>query len=534
MLWSVLRGVGLSFVLVALGSSVQAAAPANDNFIDRTPLSGPSVRDEVSNTEATYERGERDHGALAGASWIGKSVWWSWTAPTNGIVVMDTVESSFDTVMTVYIGDALGSLTAVASSDNIDDASTRSRVTFPVTTGRIYQIAVDSSAASGNTGTAVLQIAFSPDPKIAELNLPTEAAVVNDGFSDRVLLAGTNVSGIAYNLDANYVSGEPNHGVHAGSTWLGKTVWWAWRAPGNGTMTVTTTGSTDSTGKELDTLLAVYIGATISALAPVAANDDIEQFVRTSRLSIPVTADRIYQVVVDGNSATRMVGNVVLTITFEPTPALAHLNLPTEAAVGNDLFVNRVLLTGPNVSAVGYNAGASYQSGEPAHTPNWLGKTLWWSWRAESGEEVTISTSGSSFDTVLAVYTGDTFNSFPRVANNDDVDTVEQSSLVRFKPTPGQYYQIAVDGNTGSGTYGSILLHIRQADGLSAGQIRSFHAVGVEFDPEPGKTYRLQRSADMVHWTFEGEPFVAGEGPYRTLIATEGRLLETYRFIELP
>src|SRR5216110_2970325 len=51
-----------------------------------------------SNVGATREPGEPNHAHLAG----GRSVWWSWTPPRDGTVVIDTIGSAFDTVLAVY------------------------------------------------------------------------------------------------------------------------------------------------------------------------------------------------------------------------------------------------------------------------------------------------------------------------------------------------------------------------------------------------------------------------------------------------
>lgn len=512
----------------------QATPPPNDRFTSRQALTGSSVQESVSNAAAGYETGEPDHGSLSGTSWLGKSVWWSWTAPGNGVVTMETTGSDFDTVLAVYLGGQLSGLEPVAGSNDIDDASTLSRVRFPVTSGRIYQIAVDGTVANPGSGGAALRIEFEASPAITNLPLAGEATLVNDQFQNRVLLTGTNVSAIGYNLGAGYVTGEPDHGAHAGSPWLGKTLWWTWRAPGNGQVVIDTTGSTRSDGRELDTLLAAYVGSALNALEPVAANNDIEEFVRTSRISFPVTSNRLYQIVVDGVAANPMSGNIILNVAFDGTVAVGRLNLTTEAAVANDLFVNRVLLGGTDVSAIGYNSGASYETGEPAHAPNWLGKSLWWSWRPEHSGEVTVSTGGSSFDTVLAVYTGATFATLKAVARNDDVDIEDLTSLVRFTPVPGQIYQIAVDGNTRFGTYGTILLNVRQASTASPDHLRIFPAIELEFDGLAGRQYRLQRSSDLVNWMHASDPIFGRGSPVRSLISMEGRPHENFRLIEIP
>src|SRR5437870_4758652 len=71
------------------------SAPINDNFANRTQLSGVSAVTNGTNVDATKEPGEPDHAGNIG----GKSVWWSWTAPFSGIVRIKTDGSGFNTTL---------------------------------------------------------------------------------------------------------------------------------------------------------------------------------------------------------------------------------------------------------------------------------------------------------------------------------------------------------------------------------------------------------------------------------------------------
>jgi len=122
----------------------------------------------------------------------------------------------------------------------------------------------------------------------------------------------------------------------------------------------------------------------------------------------------------------------------------------TIASSNNDNFTNRsiLLLSNNSVIAVGNNANATGEVGEPNHadisTPL---NSLWWSWTAGGNGNVTISTNGSDFDTTLAVYTGTSVGSLTAIISNDDVNEgIERSSAVAFSVTNGITYQIAVDG----------------------------------------------------------------------------------------
>ena len=73
------------------------------------------------------------------------------------------------------------------------------------------------------------------------------AAPANDRFSNRIVIPGTNTTVMGSNAAATKESGEPNHAGNLG----GSSVWWAWTAPANGEVRLTTDGS------DFDTLLGV-------------------------------------------------------------------------------------------------------------------------------------------------------------------------------------------------------------------------------------------------------------------------------------
>jgi|GEM_PF-782087 len=118
------------------------------------------------------------------------------------------------------------------------------------------------------------------------------------------------------------------------------------------------------------------------------------------------------------------------------------------AAPANDNFANAYVLTGVSVTRIDSNVGATRESGEPYHDESSPLKSIWYRWTAPQDGILTISTAGSTFDTVLAVYTGTTLLNLVRVASNDD-DGSLMTSKVRFAARAGTTYRIAVDGYFG-------------------------------------------------------------------------------------
>lgn len=127
-----------------------------------------------------------------------------------------------------------------------------------------------------------------------------------------------------------------------------------------------------------------------------------------------------------------------------------------QGGAGNDHFASAYSISGLSGSTSGTNVGATKESGEPNHAGNSGGTSVWWRWTAPSSGEATIDTFGSTFDTLLAVYTGTSVSSLSAIASNDDAGSSLQSRVI-FPATAGTVYRIAVDGY--GGATGSIQLN---------------------------------------------------------------------------
>lgn len=113
--------------------------PLNDNFLSAFMLDGAGASVSAVNQWATREPNEPVHANMRG----GSSVWWEWTAPTPGLVIIDTIGSDFDTLLGVYRGNAVSDLTPIASNDDIGAGSLQSQTEFQALAGTTYRIAVD-------------------------------------------------------------------------------------------------------------------------------------------------------------------------------------------------------------------------------------------------------------------------------------------------------------------------------------------------------------------------------------------------------
>ena len=178
----------------------------------------------------------------------------------------------------------------------------------------------------------------------------------------------------------------------------------------------------------------------------------------------PVTftavANTPYHIAVDGYNGAS--GTVTLHIS-----ALTIMSVPTPSPTGADNIENATTVNNVNMPVVN-NASASAQMTEPSHGVGSPARSVWWVWTPISSGSVTIDTSGSSFDTLLAVYSGASpfvsFAGLTTVASNDDAGGTRQSS-VTFMAMANTSYYIAVDGYLGA--TGDIHLHLSDLLGAS-------------------------------------------------------------------
>ena len=107
--------------------------PGNDEPTDAVRLSGASGSVAGTNLHATV--------GPADPYPAGHSVWWRWTAPTNGILTLDTAGSAIPAAISVLSGPSPDELGLVASDARPDATG---HVGLPVSAGVVYYFAVDA------------------------------------------------------------------------------------------------------------------------------------------------------------------------------------------------------------------------------------------------------------------------------------------------------------------------------------------------------------------------------------------------------
>jgi len=300
-------------------------APPNDNFTNRIAITNlPPITVSQLTECATKQTGEPNHAGDDG----GHSIWYSWTPATNGTAIISTEGSGFDTLLAVYRGTNVSSLTVVANNDDIGGGSVESRVTFAATAGTNYQIAIDGYNPPGGGGGAV-------GLAVLTINPPG-----NDSFAGRYTISGMSGTTNHSNIGATKEINEPAHASNVG----GHSVWYSWTAPTNGAVEFNTIGSS------FDTVLGIYTGTGLTNLVS-AASDNNSGPNKTSRAGFVAVAGTAYRIAVDGYAGAT--GNILLN--WDMNSLLNTANLPNGQV--------QVILTGVN--------GQRYQILTSTDLTNW-------------------------------------------------------------------------------------------------------------------------------------------------------------------
>ncbi|MBI5386927.1 MAG: immunoglobulin domain-containing protein [Verrucomicrobia bacterium] len=389
-------------------------------FSDRFPGgSGPTqsiyFKGHGVNYGAMAEPGEPLHAGKRGTN----SVWLTWKAPATGVAKITTANSDFDTLLAVYTGDVVSNLVEVASDDDDDSSDSAANapganpygwsvVRFNAVAGREYHIAVAGfDSARGNI---VLECGLEP----TTAPLPCILLQPRDG----VLRPGE-----PHCFEIVFCDPQPG----AELVWL-------------------------LNGKPISNVLLSVD--------------------RTNRFCRPPTLDTdvgIYQAAIVNQGVTNRSSRVELQFNSHgDTNALArdkfldtmdHVARSSVAALGQTSGVATAKSRGKSGGGSGRRGftttqifstwGAGTEPGEMAHCGNGgPHHSKWYAYQAPTNGTMRVTTAGSDFDTVLAVYIGPgtDFATLTNIACNNDARPGVTWSDVSFPATAGTIYFIAVDG----------------------------------------------------------------------------------------
>jgi hypothetical protein len=143
-----------------------------------------------------------------------------------------------------------------------------------------------------------------------------------------------------------------------------------------------------------------------------------------------------YQITLSASNAAG-VGTAPLVLTVS---AGVVTNAPS------DNFATRALLSGYPLHVRASNADATKEPNEPNHGDNSGGHSIWWTWTPPTDGTLTVTTAGSGFDTLLAVYAG---NSLSNLTTLGSQDIGQADERIVCHVHAGTAYAIAIDGYDG-------------------------------------------------------------------------------------
>jgi len=182
-----------------------------------------------------------------------------------------------------------------------------------------------------------------------------------------------------------------------------------------------------------------------------------------------------------------------------------HISAIFELA--GDNFSTALPIAGASWTTSHSNVNFTKEPGEPNHASNPGGASIWWQWTAPASGSATLSTAGSTFDTLLAVYTGNSVGNLTAVGSDHDSGT--NYSRVTFNALQNTTYAIAVDGYNDGTIIDQGLVSLTLALANSSNSIiRPFllkprlvaNTLQFVLMGEASQAYSVQYSTDMVTW----------------------------------
>ena len=280
------------------------------------------------------------------------------------------------------------------------------------------------------------------------------AAPANDNFSSAWTISGvagsTNGDNTAATLETcetNLVNTDDNNQVY-----ITNTVWFAWTATNSGPVEF------DTMGSSFDTVLSVWTtanGLCDASLTNLVSDDDNGGYndpsgnTSTSLLQFNATAGTTYYISVesyDDGTFTGSGGFGAYVLNWNSTPP-------------NDFFANATVLTGLVGTTNGNNALATLEGCETNavnadNAPNDLiTNSVWFAWTAPASGTLEVDTAGSTFETILSVWTTPTGlcdSNLVNVISDDSFSSLDGfTAQVNFPVLAGTTYYISVNSSVG-------------------------------------------------------------------------------------
>ena len=383
-----------------------------DDVGSASPTSALSGDGSGNNVGAGSEAGEPSH---AGGRPAKRSVWMAWNSPGIGVASFGTRGSGFDTILAAYKGSP-ENLQQVASDEDGGGFLT-SATSFNTETGVTYFVAVDGfEGAQGavalrwdwfQTAEPLPVITTQPESQTVLLGQPVEFSVVGDN-------SGGSILSYQWFLDGEIIADASGAALSLASVGA--------LDVGDYTVQVSNAGGIVTS---TPAILQINLIATGSEGTGVDAVDKIGSSSQTGE-----------QIVVGPAS----VGGEDASASFISRRSVRPIQ-------------RRSLLQGTRGEKLFSSRNAVKDAGEPNHCRVLGGASTWFIYEAPQNGALRVSTEGSSYDTVLAVYTSPTldvdYSKLVEVSCNDNGGSDGKTSVIEFSVQAGTRYYLVVDGVNG-------------------------------------------------------------------------------------
>src|SRR5215475_8983781 len=427
----------------------------NDDFGACVTLSSSYGSRAAHNSDATKQPGEPNHAGDPG----GHSLWFCWTAPTNTPVTFDTIGSTFDTLLAVYTGNSVSNLSLVASNDDIIPGQyVQSTLTFTPVKGTTYHIAVDGYGGASGIIALNWNQSGAPAPDLIIWGPAASPSVITRTFSagDCEVLEGCATVGthrlLTFTTETRNIGGGD---LVLGNPATNSLFYWAschghyhFEQFADYTL-LDTNGNVVASGHKVGFCLE-DVRAWSPTANPATRYNCNSQGIQAGWADVYAAGLPCQYIDITGldpgNYTLRMVVNpagLIAEATTNNNVTLVPVTIPVDCTTPapNDNFSSPTLLAGSPLSLSQYNACSSKESGEPNHAGNAGGHSVWFTWTPDSNQTAIVTTRRSDFDTLLAVYTGNTLATLSLVASNDDLSSVIRQSAVSFDASAGTTYR---------------------------------------------------------------------------------------------
>lgn len=365
-----LHTIGITLLSLLFSTGLVAAPPDNDNLASALAITNLPYTHQEDTLKATTEPNETPPPC---ANPTGASVWYKYTAPSNQEVIFDTNGALYDTTLAVWTGTNYPLTLVECNDDTTYLFEKQSMVKLALTQGVTYYISV--SAYEGVGGTLVFNAnAITP---MTNDNLANASDISTSSHLYRNVQTTAGAT-----LEANEAASSC--GTNNASVWYKYT-------PKDTQKVVL-----DAQGSDYYTIITVWTG-TQHPLTEVACHQNTFDSDLEQTLSTTLKAGTTYYISITGNprqdKPAGETGNLTLNAKFVP----ANDDLANAIPIDTIPYTHTQTIEGTGAEPNEVLPSCGFMP----HLP-----TVWYKYTPATNQNVSFSTKGSDYDTVLSVWTG--------------------------------------------------------------------------------------------------------------------------------